>query len=113
MDPTNIRSKAIKLGLRVTKDVNGSRVKLSDKDIKKRVHAVMKSRASNTKKFIRICRDVLVTAGPIGTVTQSRSTLPPPPPPPPPPPRKPLVNEKRAKLMSELKATLKKRGVTK
>ena len=111
MDPTNIRSKARKLGLRVTKDVNGSRVKLTDKDIKKRVHAVMKSRASNTKKFIRICRDVLVTAGPIGTVTQSRSTLPPPPPPP--PPRKPLVNNKRAKLMSELKATLKKRGVTK
>ncbi len=111
MDPTNIRSKAIKLGLRVTKDVNGSRVKLSDKDIKKRVHAVMKSRASNTKKFIRICRDVLVTAGPIGTVTQSRSTLPPPPPPP--PIRKPVINEKRAKLMNELKATLKKRGIAK
>jgi len=111
MDPTNIRSKAIKLGLRVTKDVNGSRVKLTDKDIKKRVHAVMKSRASNTKKFIRICRDVLVTAGPIGTVTQSRSTLPPPPPPP--PIRKPVINEKRAKLMNELKATLKKRGIAK
>jgi len=111
MDPTNIRSKARKLGLRVTKDVNGSRVKLTDKDIKKRVHAVMKSRASNTKKFIRICRDVLVTAGPIGTVTQSRSILPPPPPPP--PIRKPVINEKRAKLMNELKATLKKRGIAK
>ena len=37
----------------------------------------------------------------------------PPPPPPPPPIRKPVINEKRAKLMSELKATLKKRGIAK
>ena len=56
MDPTSIRSKAKQLGLRVTKDINGKRVKFSDKQIKKTVNDVLKIRASDTKKFIRVCR---------------------------------------------------------
>jgi hypothetical protein len=119
MDPTSIRSKAKQLGLRVTKDINGKRVKLSDKQIKKTVNDVLKIRASDTKKFIRVCRDVLLTAGgnltrPTQTAPVSRMQIPrprPPPPPPPPPPRP--VNNKRAKLMNELKETLKKRSMKK
>ena len=124
MDPTSIRSKAKQLGLRVTKDINGKRVKLSDKQIKKTVNDVLKIRASDTKKFIRVCRDVLLTAGgnlaqPTHTAPVSRMQIPrprPPPPPPPPPPRpvkKTVINNKRAKLMNELKETLKKRSMKK
>ena len=115
MIPTNLRNKAKKLGIRVTKDVGGKRVKLTEKDIKKTIFAVLRNKASNTKKFIRICKNVLVTASPNNNrrVTRPSFQAPPPPPPPPPPPRKPVINEKRAKLMSELKATLKKRGIAK
>jgi len=115
MIPTNLRNKAKKLGIRVTKDVDGKRVKLTEKDIKKTIFAVLRNKASNTKKFIRICKNVLVTASPNNNrrVTRSSFRAPPPPPPPPPPPRKPVINAKRAKLMSELKATLKKRGMAK
>ena len=114
MDPTSIRSKAKQLGLRVTKDINGKRVKLSDKQIKKTVNDVLKIRASDTKKFIRVCRDVLLTAGgnltrPTQTAPVSRMQIPRPRPPPPPPP----VNNNRAKLMNELKETLKKRSMKK
>ena len=117
MIPISLRNKAKKLGIRVTKDVDGKRVKLTENDIKKLIFTVMRNKASNTKKFIRICKNVLVTASPNNNrrVTRSSFQAPPPPPPPPPPPapRKPVINAKRAKLMSELKATLNKRGMTK
>ena len=111
----SLRNKAKKLGIRVTKDVDGKRVKLTENDIKKLIFTALRNKASNAKKFIRICKNVLVTASPNNNrrVTRSSSQAPPPPPPPPPPPRKPVINVKRAKLMSELKATLKKRGMTK
>jgi hypothetical protein len=111
MIPTNLRNKAKKLGIRVTKDVDGKRVKLTEKDIKKTIFAVLRNKASNTKKFIRICKNVLVTASPNNNRRVTRSSFRAPPPPP--PPRKPVINAKRAKLMSELKATLKKRGMAK
>ena len=115
MIPISLRNKAKKLGIRVTKDVDGKRVKLTENDIKKLIFTALRNKASNAKKFIRICKNVLVTASPNNNrrVTRSSSQAPPPPPPPPPAPRKPVINAKRAKLMSELKATLKKRGMTK
>jgi hypothetical protein len=113
MIPISLRNKAKKLGIRVTKDVDGKRVKLTENDIKKLIFTVMRNKASNTKKFIRICKNVLVTASPNNNRRVTRSSFQAPPPPPPPAPRKPVINAKRAKLMSELKATLKKRGMTK
>jgi len=79
MIPISLRNKAKKLGIRVTKDVDGKRVKLTEKDIKKTIFAVLRNKASNTKKFIRICKNVLVTASPNNNrrVTRSSSQAPP------------------------------------
>jgi hypothetical protein len=117
MDSKNLRGMARKLGIRVTKDVNNRRVKLSDRDLYARIRA----KATDAKKIIRICRDVIVTPGFNAGMTQVRTVYrpsstapaPPPPPPPPPPPSKKPINNKRARLMSELKMTLKKKGLAK
>jgi hypothetical protein len=113
MDSKNLRGMARKLGIRVTKDVNNRRVKLSDKDLYARIRA----KAGDAKKIIRICKDVLVTAGFNTGTTQVRTVYRPsstaPAPPPPPPPSKKPINNKRARLMSELKMTLKKKGLAK
>lgn len=105
MQYKELKDKAKKMGLRVTKNVGGKRIKLSAKELRSKITMNFENSVKNAQKVIRICRTV-VTPTPVPT---SRA----PPPPPPPPPKKPILNNKRAKLIAELKANLKKRGLSK
>ena len=102
MQYRDLKNKAKKLGLRVTKTVNGKRVKLSAKELRAKISMNFENSVRNAQRVISICRTVVVP------MTGSA-----PPPPPPPPPRRPVINNKRAKHIEELKANLKRRGLTK
>lgn len=104
MQYKELKDKAKKLGLRVTKNVGGKRVKLTARELRAKVTRNFENSVKNAQRVIRICRTV-VAPGPTAFV--------PPPPPPPPPPGKPVINNKRAKLMAELKANLRRRGLAK
>ena len=102
MQYRELKDKAKKLGLRVTKTVDGKRVKLTARELRAKVTRNFENSVKNAQRVIRICRTVVA---PTASFT--------PPPPPPPPPRRPVINNKRAKLIEELKANLKRRGLTK
>ena len=104
MQYKELKNKAKKLGLRVTKNVGGKRVKLTARELRAKVTRNFENSVKNAQRVIRICRTV-VSPGP--------TAFAPPPPPPPPPPGKPVINNKRAKLMAELKANLRRRGLAK
>lgn len=106
MQYRNLKEKARKLGLRVTKTVNGKRVKLTPKELRARISMNFENSVRNAQKVISICRTVVAP-------TSVPGSFPPPPPPPPPLPRKPVINATRAKLMAELKANLRRRGLAK
>jgi len=96
MQYRDLKNKAKKLGLRVTKNVGGKRVKLSARELRSKITMNFENSVKNAQKVIRICRTVVLpTSGP------------------PPPQRRPVVNTGRAKLMTELKNVLKKRGLNK
>ena len=121
MEYEKLKEKVKMLGFRVTKDVKGKRVKLSKKELmaklpkKAKAEPSLENQAKSAKKFIKVCKMVLKEAGPnaprVQRVAQPvrmsprRATIPPPPPPPP-------LNP-RAALMADLKANLKRRGLTK
>ena len=121
MEYEKLKEKVKTLGFRVTKDVKGKRVKLTKKELmaklpkKVKAEPSLENQAKSAKKFIKVCKMVLKEAGPNQpnaprvTRISPRRMAPPPPPPPPPPPR-PL--NPRAALMADLKANLKKRGLT-
>jgi hypothetical protein len=104
MQYRDLKNKAKKLGLRVTKTVDGKRVKLSARELRSKITMNFENSVKNAQKVIRICQTV-VAPRPQGVRI--------PPPPPPPPPKKPVLNNKRTKLMAELKATLAKKGLSK
>ena len=104
MQYRNLKEKARKLGLRVTKTVNGKRVKLTPKELRARISMNFENSVRNAQKVISICRTVVAPTSVPGSF---------PPPPPPPLPRKPVINATRAKLMAELKANLRRRGLAK
>lgn len=101
MQYKELKDKAKKLGLRVTKNVGGKRVKLTARELRAKVTRNFENSVKNAQRVIRICRTVVAP------------TMVPGPPPPPPPPRKPVINATRAKLMDELKANLRRRGLAK
>jgi hypothetical protein len=107
MQYKDLKNKAKKLGLRVTKTVDGKRVKLTARELRSKITMNFENSVKNAQKVIRICQTVVA---PMAT-PRSQGARAPPPPPPPPPPRKPVLNNKRAKLMAELKATLAKKGL--
>jgi len=109
MQYKDLKDKAKKLGLRVTKTVKGKRVALSAKELRAKITMNFENSVKNAQKVIRICRTVVV---PTAQAPQPVPRVPPPPPraPAPPPPR---GGNARAKLMAELKNTLKKRGLNK
>ena len=132
MEYEKLRDKVKSLGLRVTKDVKGKRVKLTKGELKaklpkKSVAAPsLENQAKSAKKFIRVCKMVLREAEPRErrvvmaeprerrvVMAEPVRTVPPAPmaPPPPPPPRPQKLNA-RAALMANLKANLKRRGLT-
>jgi|TARA_B100000497_G_C7685657_1_gene415499 hypothetical protein len=105
MQYKELKDKAKKLGLRVTKDVRGRRVKLTAKELRSKISLNFENSVRNAQRVIRLCQTVVAPV--------SMTGVPPPPPPPPPPPKKPVINATRAKLMAELKNKLKKRGMNK
>jgi hypothetical protein len=107
MQYKELKNKAKKLGLRVTKNVQGKRVKLTARELRSKITTNFENSVKNAQKVIRICQTVVAPAPQGGRVP------PPPPPPPSMPPKKPVLNNKRAKLMAELKNTLKKKGLAK
>ena len=104
MQYLELKNKAKKQGLRVTKTVKGKRVKLTPKELRAKISMNFENSVKNAQKVIRVCQTIIVPTRSVGA---------PPPPPPPPPQRRPVVNPGRAKLMAELKNILKKRGVVK
>ena len=109
MQYKDLKDKAKKLGLRVTKTVNGKRVKLSAKELRAKITMNFENSVKNAQKVIRICRTVVVPT------PQPSPRAPPPPPLPPraPAPPPPPGGNVRAKVLAELKNTLKKRGLNK
>ena len=75
MDYTQLKEKVKATGQRVTKDVNGRRMKLTIKELRKKVRRNMENRVKNAKQTVGMCKSLLN----MGT----RVPLPPPPPPPP------------------------------
>ena len=118
MEYEKLRDKVKSLGLRVTKDVKGKRVKLTKGELKaklpkKSVAAPsLENQAKSAKKFIRVCKMVLreaeprerrvVMAAPVRAAPSAPMA--------PPPPRPQKLNA-RAALMANLKANLKRRGL--
>jgi hypothetical protein len=117
----DLKEKVKKMGFRVTKDVKGKRIKLTKKELqaklerkKKKSHPTLDNQARDAKKFIKVCKMVLKEAEPNAprTPRPTRAVAPPPPPTrvipvPPPPPAK----NARARLMANLQANLKRRGL--
>jgi len=101
MQYRDLKNKAKKLGLRVTKNVNGKRVKLTANELRSKITMNFENSIKNAQKVIRLCQTVVVPGRATPSVTSGK--------PPPPPPR--VTNNKRAKLMAELKATLAKKGL--
>ena len=102
MDYQDLKKKVKSMGQRVTKDVRGKRVRLTINELRKKVKRDMKNRVNDARETIAMCRSIVGVGG---------RPAPPPPPPPPGIPKKPIMNNKRAKLMSELKDVLKKKGL--
>jgi len=108
MQYKDLKEKAKKAGLRITKDVRGKRVKLTARELRAKIRLNFENSVKNAQHVIRVCRTI-VSPGP--QMTMRPGSIPPPPPPP--PPRKPPVNNKRAALIAELKNVLKKKGMRK
>ena len=71
MDYESLKKHAKKLGIRVTKDVQGKRVKLTKKELESKLKKTKKTKrggvekqAKSALKFIRICKTVLREAQP-------------------------------------------------
>lgn len=109
MQYKDLKEKAKKAGIRITKDVRGKRVKLTAKELRAKIRLNFENSVKNAQQVIRVCRTIV---GPGPQMTMRPGGIPPPPPPPP-PSRKPPVNTKRAALMAELKNVLKKKGMKK
>jgi hypothetical protein len=125
MEYDRLKERVKKMGFRVTKDVKGKRVKLTKKELQAKLDKKKKSgsgptlenQARDAKKFIKVCKMVLKEAEPNvpRAPRPSRAAAAPPPPPPtrapPPPPQRPAVNNARARLMADLRANLRRRGL--
>ena len=103
MQYLELKNKAKKQGLRVTKTVKGKRVQLTARELRAKIRMNFENSVKNAQKVIKVCQTIVVPTRSVGA--------PPPPPPPPPQRRAPVVNAGRAKLMAELKNVLKKKGM--
>ena len=121
MEYEKLKEKVKKLGFRVTKDVKGKRVKLTKKELmaklpkKTKGEPSLENQAKSAKKFIKVCKMVLKEAEPTQPrlrqpvrVSPRRVAAPVAPPPPP----RPMSLNPRAALMADLKADLKRRGLS-
>ena len=116
MEYEKLKDKVKSLGLKVTKRVDGRRVKLTMNELRaklpKKVNAFEKQ-AKHAKKFIRVCRTVLAETQPKAPKAPKAPVPKAPPAPPVPKARSPQKKNARAALMANLKANLIKRGLAK
>ena len=130
MEYNKLKERVKKMGIRVTKNIKGKRVSLTKKELelklsKKTVgRPSLDNQARDATKFIRVCKMVLRAAEPSvprvrRAAPQPMRMAPPPPqpmrmaPPPPPPPLPPrAAPNARTQLMMNLKANLKRRGLS-
>ncbi len=89
MQYLELKNKAKKQGLRVTKTVKGKRVQLTARELRAKIRMNFENSVKNAQKVIRVCQTIIVHRGRGGGA-------PPPPPPPPPQRRAPVVNAGRA-----------------
>ena len=99
MDYQELKKRVKSSGQRITKDVKGKRVRLTSQELRKKVRRDMMNRVNDAKQTLGMCKSLL-------NVTKNRRV------PAPPPPRKVQTNV-RQKLIAELKANLKRRGISK
>lgn len=74
MQYKDLKQKAKKMGLRVTKTMKGKRVPLSAKELRAKITMNFENSVKNAQKVIRICRTVVLP-----TTTAPRAPAPPPP----------------------------------
>lgn len=60
MQYRDLKNKAKKLGLRVTKTVKGKRVKLSAKELRSKITMNFENSVKNAQKVIRVCQNIVV-----------------------------------------------------
>lgn len=108
----DLKETAKQMGVRVTKDVKGKRVKLSNKELKAKLMSSLSlnNQAKHAKKFIRVCRTVLAETQPKAPQPKVPKAPKAPKAPSPPKVAKAPKNA-RAALMANLKANLKRRGL--
>jgi hypothetical protein len=90
MQYKDLKEKAKKMGIRVTKDVRGKRVKLTAKELRAKLRLNFENSVKNAQHVIRLCKTIVVPAS--SPVPQRVVGGPPPPPPPPPPSQPPSQN---------------------
>jgi len=134
MQYKDLKKKAKQLGLRVTKNVNGKRRKLTAAELRNRITTNFENSVKNAQRVIKICKTVVMPNQPVKGMMVAPPPPPPPmkkrpppppppppmkkgppPPPPPPPPMKkgppppPKINTKE-QLLKNLKNFMKKKG---
>ena len=76
MQYKELKEKAKKAGVRVTKDVRGKRVKLTAKELRAKIRLNFENSVKNAQQVIRVCRTIV---GPGPQMTMRPSGVPPPP----------------------------------
>ena len=115
----DIRTKARRKGIRLTRDNQGKRVKKTNEDLRKEINlrnlAVMKNRVTQAAATMRTCRQLVKNRCTCAT----KKTSPVRPPPPPPPPRRmpmarpaPIGRPAMPRnLLTQLQQNLNRRGL--
>ncbi len=101
MQYKELKEKAKKAGVRVTKDVRGKRVKLTAKELRAKIRLNFENSVKNAQQVIRVCRTIVgpgpqMTMRPSGVPHPTSTTYPN-------SSQETPVNAKRAALMAELK----------
>lgn len=115
----DIRTKARKKGIRLTRDSQGKRVKKTNEALRKEINirnlAVMKNRVTQAAATMRTCRQLVKNRCTCATKKTSPAR---PPPPPPPPRRTPMVRPAPIgrpamprNLLTQLQRNLNRRGL--
>ena len=141
MNNSELKERLKRRGYRVTKDVNGKRVSLTRNEMLNKLGNIrnnnnntpLNREAHRVRKFIKVCKLILMNINNVrpprrnnrnnskknnNRSNKNKKVVPPPPPPPPrapvpPPPRLPPVSQNpREALMANLKANLKRRGLS-
>ena len=110
------KDEAKKMGIRLTKMVKGKRVRLSEKELRRKIlrekDAILMNQVQETRRILKLCKGLVRSSttskqaktrgAKVVNITRPRI---------PPPRNKPMKRDPRLNLMTALKANLKKRGI--